>query len=59
MTKEKLVSLKRYLDDLTNKLGTTPTKHKDHPKTYEQFLRREIAAVKGKLEAAALEGTGK
>jgi hypothetical protein len=60
MTKEKLVSLNRYLDDLTNKLNSlVPAKHAKHPDTYKQFLSREIEAVKAKLERAKLEGTTK
>lgn len=53
MTKEKLVSLKRYLDHLTNRLSSpTPEKHQSHPQTYKAFLENEIRLVSSQLEKA-------
>ena len=57
MTKEKIISLNKYLTGLKDKLtARTPSKHKDHPATYKQFLEREIRAVSLKLDEAKLEG---
>lgn len=59
MTKEKKISLKKYMDDMSGKLsGPTPEKHKDRPETYKNFLKREIAMVKSQLDAEALEVAG-
>lgn len=56
MTKEKLVSLKKYMTDMTNRLESpnTPEKHKGHPEHYKAFLRNEIRMVKQKLDDHAL-----
>jgi hypothetical protein len=60
MTKEKLVSLTKYVLDLKAKLETAvPEKHKNNPTTYHNFLRNEIRMTTIKLEAAKLEGTVK
>lgn len=57
VSKEKLISLNKYLSSLKDKLSSpTPEKHKDHPETYKQFLEREIRAVGLKLEAAKIDG---
>jgi hypothetical protein len=57
MTKEKLISLQKYLTDLSNRLtAPVPEKHKDSEATYRYFLRNEIRMVNAKLEAAKLEG---
>ena len=56
MTKEKMKSLKKYLGQLKDrKSGGIPDKHKDHPKTFHDFLDHEISMVKEKIEAAELE----
>lgn len=61
MTKEKLVSLTRYLDNLTSRLQDTtiPAKHINRVESYHNYLKHEIDMVKSKLEAAKLEGNGK
>lgn len=58
MTKEKLVSLTKYKNELTEKLrsGEVPIKHVDHPNSYINFLKNELKIVTAKLEEAALEG---
>lgn len=57
LSKEKLVSLNAYKQDLKDKIkdGTIPIKHKDHPAQYLQFLRHELSNVVAKLDANALE----
>lgn len=56
MTKEKLIKLTKYMNDLSDKLNASiPDKHKDSPNTYKNFLKHEINLVKSKLEAAKLE----
>ena len=56
MTKEKMVSLKKYMSDLTNRLESPviPEKHKGHPEHFKAFLRNEIRMVKQKLDDHAL-----
>ncbi len=57
MTKDKKISLQKYVLDLTNKLSApTPAKHKDHPETYKNFLRREISIVSKQLEEERMGG---
>ncbi len=57
MSKEKIVSLNKYLGGLKERLiSPTPVKHLGNPDTYRQFLEREIRAVQLKLDAAKLEG---
>ena len=57
MTKEKLVKLQRYLDEMTARSKSAiPDKHKDHPAQYKAFLAREIAMVQSQLDAAKLDG---
>lgn len=56
MTKEKISSLTKYADGLRNNLSApTPSKHKNHPATYTQFLERELKAVTTQLDNAKLE----
>jgi hypothetical protein len=60
MTKEKIVNLTTYLNNMINKLNSPiPDKHKNHSDSYRQFLTREIKTVKDKLEAAKLGASGK
>lgn len=55
MTKEKMISLTKYLSDLTIKLeADVPTKHQEHPKSYKTFIQNEIAAAKQKLAVSEL-----
>lgn len=57
MTKEKLVSLKRYLDEMTNLLNAPlPEKHSKRAEAYKAFIAKEIKGVTAQLEAARLEG---
>lgn len=56
MTKEKLISLNKYAQDLKNKLTSpTPVKHKNRPESYKKFLTRELEMVNSKIDAAKLE----
>lgn len=60
MTKEKLVSLTKYVADLKSRLSDSiPEKHKNSPTTYHDFLRNEIRMTEIKLDAAKLEGVTK
>jgi len=60
MTKDKLISLIKYRDGLEDKLkGAVPPKHKNHPRTYHEFLKQEIKMVSIQIDAAKLEGVGK
>lgn len=60
MTRDKLLSLTKYLDKLNNMITSpTPDKHIGHPETYRLYLVREIAVVKAKLDEAKLEGLTK
>ena len=57
MTKDKLLSLTKYMNDLVDKLkGPIPEKHTHRPKEYHNFLNNEINTVKAQLEAVRLEG---
>lgn len=58
MTKEKVVSLNKYVQDIKNRLTSpVPPKHSGHPDTYKRFLENELKSVISRLEAAKLEGT--
>lgn len=53
MTKEKLKSLINYKTQMQDRLtGTIPEKHKDHPKTYHEFLRNEIKKIEITINTA-------
>lgn len=42
-TKEKILSLEKYLTELKNRLNSpTPDKHKNRDKEFREFLNREI-----------------
>ncbi len=57
MTKEKLVSLKKYLQDLNSRLtGDLPVKHKNRQKSFHTFLKTEIKKVEAKIKDAELQG---
>ena len=57
MSKEKLISLTKYADDLKSKLQAGPTKkHVNHPASYKLFLERELDSVSKKIETLKMEG---
>lgn len=59
MNKEKLASLIKYRDGINAKLTSpVPEKHKDHPKTYQEFLERELKSVSRTIENLILAGAG-
>jgi hypothetical protein len=53
MSKEKLIKLTKYANDVKNKLsdGTLSEKQKNRPKQYKAFLERELAAATAKIDA--------
>lgn len=58
MTKEKLLSLTKYSEDLKTKLiNAIPAKHIGHPDTYKAFLKNELRMVTLKLESEKLNTT--
>jgi hypothetical protein len=64
LSKEKLISLNKYLTDMKNKLedvnqGNVPKKHENNPVSYKLFLVREIGTVQKQLEHDKLERTSK
>lgn len=60
MTKEKLLNLIKYLGRLEERAAAPVTsKWSKSPKTYKEFIDREIKTVKNKLEAAKLSGDNK
>ncbi len=57
LTKDKLVSLTKYLEHLKDRLkAPTPPKHANHPDTFRNFLNNEISIVTKQLDAAKLDG---
>jgi hypothetical protein len=49
--KEKITKAEKYIALINEKLSyPIPDKHIDHPKEYKQFLERELAGAKLKLE---------
>jgi uncharacterized protein YpmS len=57
VSKEKTLSLTKYLSDLKNKLSSQlPEKHKNRECQYKQFLNNEIKTVSAKLEVLKLAG---
>jgi hypothetical protein len=53
MKLEKEKSLKKYLESLKDRLSAkVPEKHESHPKSYKQFLEREIEIVESTLKKA-------
>lgn len=60
MNKEKIISLTKYLGRLEERAAAPVTsKWAKSPRTYKEFIAREIAVVKAKLEAARLAGDNK
>lgn len=56
MTKEKLISLEKYLGRMKDRLTMfIPQKWSHSPKTYKQFLQNEINQVSSKIEKAKLD----
>ncbi len=53
MSKEKIQSLTKYVNDLKSKLSDKilPEKQKNRPAQYKQFLEREIAGASATLDA--------
>lgn len=60
MTKEKLLSLTKYSNDLISKLKETkvPDKHKNRPGEYRAFLQRELKIVNTKLDEEKFANKG-
>lgn len=57
MNKDNLKKLIKYQQKLQLMLDSGITeKHKNHPKTYLQFLNRELQAIKIKISSIKLEG---
>lgn len=58
MTKEKMVRLAKYMQDLQYKLAETviPEKHAHRVEAYRAFLKNELRIVESALEKAKLEG---
>ncbi len=55
MTKEKMVSLVAYIADCKSKLSSAvPVKHKDHPESYKNFLKKEIEDTTKKVDSYLL-----
>ncbi len=56
LSKEKLVTLTKYKQQLLDKLSTpVSSKQANRVKEYHQFLKREIAMVSARLDADLLE----
>ena len=52
MTKEKLASLTKYVNDLKSKLSSPiPSKHAESPKGYLNFLKFEIERTQATIDA--------
>jgi hypothetical protein len=57
MTKEKMQTLSKYVEDCQNKLAAPiPEKQKKRETQYREYLRREISQTKAQLDAAKMEG---
>jgi hypothetical protein len=55
MTKEKVLSLTKYLNDMKTKLvAPLPKKHEGGERTYRQFLENEIKTATSRLDAAKM-----
>ena len=60
MSKEKLISLTKYANDLKNKLSdAVPEKHRAHAKEYKHFLEKELKAANAKVEILKMAGADK
>lgn len=58
MSKEKLMKLTKYAEDVKSKLSSTTLseKQKNRPVQYKQFLERELSAVSKQIEALKMSG---
>lgn len=56
MTKEKRAKLVKYQQSLRDRLGAIPVKHVSSPKTYVEFLNRELKTVTAQLDATKMDG---
>lgn len=55
MSKEALIKLNKYADDLRNKMSAPlSAKQKKRPTEFKQFLERELKAVTTKIDALKL-----
>jgi hypothetical protein len=53
MTKEKLASLTKYVQQIKQKLDSgTPPKHEGRPAEYKAFLERELRLTQNKINEA-------
>lgn len=60
MTKEKIVSLTKYLNEMKNKLDSSiPEKWAHSPESYKNFLQREVRLTAKKLDDAKLTADSK
>lgn len=60
MTKEALSKLIKYADSLRSRISSpVPESHKDHPRQYKEYLEKDLAATKSKIDAALLDGVYK
>ena len=51
MSKEKLMSLTKYSNDLKNRLsGTVPEKHKNRVRQYHEYINHELKIVNTKID---------
>lgn len=57
MSKEKIESLTRYVNDMKNRLtGAVPEKRKGHEESYYKFLNLEITKANRTLDKLKLAG---
>lgn len=60
MSKEKLISITKYANEIKNKLSdVVPSKHKNHANQYKAFLEKELKAANAKVENLKLSGADK
>lgn len=61
MSKEKVLSLTKYANDVKSKLSDKelPPKHKNRGLQYKQFLEKELAQVSSKIENLKVSGDSK
>lgn len=55
MSKEKVISLTKYANDLKSRLSSpVPDKHKNRQSSYTNYLKNELDSVNAKLDALKL-----
>ena len=60
MSKEKLIGLTKYSNELKAKLSdTVPAKHKNRAKQYHAFLEKDLKAVNAQIDNLKLAGADK